>query len=309
PARLAGPGGRLRAAEVDPLRRERGGDPRAARPGPRALRPAGRRCLAHRPEHRPGAGRAGPAPPLRPGRARPAWRDPRLAVLVAILMGTYGSLTQTVIDAVQGNPDLAAFLAGGEEGIVKSMSAMFVLLLSMLVSGSVLQSLGSLRTEETSGRLELALSAPRGRVAWLLPHLGVVAVGTLVVAVVGSLALALTTAAALGDSEWVVTLLRAGANHLPVALLLGGLSVALFGWLPRLQPVVWAVFAIAAVVGYMGPGLDLPEALVEWSPFGLVGNVPAESLDVTGALVAGGLGLLLVALGLLGFVRRDVPHA
>ena len=262
------------------------------------------------------------APSTGPERAAPALlhpfglavRDRRggilgWAVLVAILMGTYGSLTQTVIDAVQGNPDLAAFLAGGEEGIVKSMSAMFVLLLSMLVSGSVLQSLGSLRTEETSGRLELALSAPRGRVAWLLPHLGVVAVGTLVVAVVGSLALALTTAAALGDSEWVGTLLRAGADHLPVALLLGGLSVALFGWLPRLQPVVWAVFAIAAVVGYMGPGLDLPEALVEWSPFGLVGNVPAESLDVTGALVAGGLGLLLVVLGLLGFVRRDVPHA
>ena len=261
-------------------------------------------------------------PSTGPGRATPALLHPfglavhdrrggilGWALLVAVLMGTYGALTQAVIDAVEGNPDLAAFLAGGQEGIVKSMSAMFVLLLSMLVSGHVLQSLGSLRTEETSGRLELQLGAPRGRVAWLLPHLVVVAVGTLVVALVGGLALALTTAAALGDSEWVGTLLRAGADHLPVALLFGGVSVALFGWLPRLQPAVWAVFAIAAVIGYMGPGLDLPDPLVEWSPFGLVGNVPAESLDVTGALVAAGLGLVLLALGLLGFARRDVPRA
>ncbi len=261
------------------------------------------------------------APSTGPGRATPALvhpfglavRDRRggilgWALLVAVLLGTYGALTQTVIDAVKGNPDLAAFLAAGEEGIVKSMSAMFVLLLSMFISGYVLQSLGSLRGEETSGRLELQLSAPRSRIAWLLPHLVVVAVGTLVVAAIGGLALALSTSAALDDASWVGTLLRATAAHLPVALLLGGLSVALFGWLPRLQPAVWAVFAVAAVIGYMGPGLDLPDALVEWSPFGLVGNVPAEDVDVTGALVAGIGGLVLVGLGLLGLTRRDLPH-
>lgn len=230
------------------------------------------------------------------------------ALLVAILLGTYGSLTQTVIDAFEGNPDLSAFLAGGEEGIIEPMAAMFVLLLSMLVAGYVLQSLGSLRKEEVSGRLELQLSAARGRVAWLAPHLLVVTLGTLLVGTVGALALALSTAGALGDSSWVGTLLGAGAAHLPVALLLAGVSVALFGWLPRAQPAVWALFAVAAVLAYMGPGLDLPDRLVEWSPFGLVGNVPAEDVDVTGSLVAALGGLLLLGLGVLGFVRRDIPH-
>lgn len=230
------------------------------------------------------------------------------ALLVAILMGTYGSLTQTVIDAFEGNPDLAAFLAGGDASIIEPMVAMFVLLLSMLVSGYVLQSLGSLRTEETSGRLELQLSEARGRVAWLAPHLGVVVLGTLVVGVVGTLALAASTAWALDDSSWIGTLLAAGAAHLPVALLFAGLSVALFGWLPRAQPAVWALFAAAAVLAYMGPGLDLPTWLVDWSPFALVGTVPANDVDVTGSLVAGVGGLVLLALGVLGFTRRDVPR-
>lgn len=230
------------------------------------------------------------------------------AVLVAVLMGTYGSLMQTVIDAITGNPDLEVWIGGDTSSIVEPMAAMFVLLLSMLVGGYVLQSLGSLRSEEISGRLELQLSEARSRTAWLAPHLLVVAGGTLVVGAAGAIALAVSTAAALGDSSWVPTLPTAAAQHLPVMLLLGGLSLALFGWVPRWQPAVWAVFAVAAVIGYMGPGLDLPAGLVEWAPFGLVGTVPAEAVDVTGSLAAGVGGLALALLGVVGFRRRDVPH-
>lgn len=230
------------------------------------------------------------------------------ALLVAVLMGTYGSLMQTVIDAITGNPDLEVWIGGDTSSIVEPIAAMFVLLLSMLVGGYVLQSLGSLRSEETSGRLELQLSEARSRTAWLAPHLLVVAGGTLVVGSAGAIALAVSTAAALGDSSWVPTLLTAAAQHLPVMLLLGGLSLALFGWAPRWQPAVWAVFAVAAVIGYMGPGLDLPSGLVEWAPFGLVGNVPAEAVDVTGSVVAGIGGLALAVLGVVGFRRRDIPH-
>lgn len=230
------------------------------------------------------------------------------AVLVAVLMGTYGSLMQTVIDAITGNPDLEVWIGGDTSSIVEPMAAMFVLLLSMLVGGYVLQSLGSLRSEEISGRLELQLSEARSRTAWLAPHLLVVAGGTLVVGAAGAIALAVSTAAALGDSSWVPTLLTAAAQHLPVMLLLGGLSLALFGWAPRWQPAVWAVFAVAAVIGYMGPGLDLPAGLVAWAPFGLVGTVPAEAVDVTGSVVAGVGGLALALLGVVGFRRRDVPH-
>ncbi|MGN7247351.1 ABC transporter permease [Janibacter anophelis] len=230
------------------------------------------------------------------------------AVITGVLMGTYGSLTQTVIDAFAGNPDLEVFLGGGEAGIIEPMVAMFVLLLSMLVAGYVLQSLGSLRKEELSGRLELQLSEARSRTTWLAPHLLVIAAGTLVLAAVGALALAISTASALDDSSWIGTILAAGAAHLPVALLFAGASLALFGWVPRAQVAVWGIFAATAVIGYMGPGLDLPQWLVEWAPFGLVGNVPAEDVDATGSLVAAGGGLALAALGVLGFARRDVPH-
>ena len=230
------------------------------------------------------------------------------AVIIAILMGTYGSLTQTVLDAFAGNPDLTRFLGGDGDQIVEAMAAMFVLMLSMLVTAYVVQSLGSLRKEELSGRLELQLSEARGRIAWLTPHLLVVALGAVVVGGVGALTLAVSTAASLQDGSWIATITGAAAAHLPVPLLLAGLSVALFGWWPRAQALTWAVFGVAAVTAYMGPGLDLPQVLIDWSPFGLVGSVPAADLDVTGALVAGLGGLALLAVGVVGFARRDIPH-
>lgn len=39
-----------------------------------------------------------------------------------------------------------------------------------------------------------------------------------------------------------------------------------------------------------------------------LGNIPAERVDVTGSLVAALGGLVLTVLGVVGFVRRDVPH-
>lgn len=230
------------------------------------------------------------------------------ALLGAALMGIYGSLSQTVLDAFESNPDLAEFIGSGEAEIIDPLAAMFVLMLSMLVAGYVLQALGSLRAEEVSGRLELQLSESRSRPAWLAPHVAVVAGGALTIAGVGALALALSTASVLSDSDWIAKIVTAAAIHLPVTLLFAGVSVALFGWLPRAQPAAWALFAVSAVLAYMGPGLDLPTWLVEWSPFGLVGNVPAEDVDVTGSIAAAVGGLVLLALGVVGFTRRDIPH-
>lgn len=230
------------------------------------------------------------------------------ALVTAVLMGTYGSLTQAALDAFAGNPALAEFLAAGESGIIEPLEAMFVLLLGMLVSAYALQSLGSLRVEELSGRLELQLSGARGRLAWLVPHLLVVLVGALLVGAAGAVALAASTAVSLDDASWFPRIVGASAAYLVVVLLFAGASVALFGWWPRAQPGVWVVFGVAAVLGYMGPGLDLPAVLIDGSPFGLIGQLPAEDVDLTGALIAGLGGLSLLGLGLLGFTRRDLPH-
>ncbi|WP_298890092.1 hypothetical protein [uncultured Serinicoccus sp.] len=269
---------------------------------------------------------------LRPPRARPrasaalqtplglAWHQQRTVVVgwalgAAALMAVFGSLAQEIVDAVLDNPSLGAFFAAGPEAegraadlVLPPMMSTFLVMLALLVSAYVLVGVGSWRREEERGRLEVELSAPRSRGGWLGPRLLVVTLGALAVGAVGALALGSSAAAALEDGTWVGEVLGAATAHLPAVLVFLGLGAALFGWLPRAVAAGWAAFALAAVLAYLGPGLDLPSWLLDATPFLAVGqDVVGEGPQPTALVVLSVLGLGLLAVGLVGFRRRDVP--
>jgi ABC-2 type transport system permease protein len=83
-------------------------------------------------------------------------------------------------------------------------------------------------------------------------------------------------------------------------------AVALFGVWPRGLLIPWLVFTYGALVGIFAPLLQPPEWMEWLSPIGLTSLVPAVELEVVPlvglTLVAAGL----MAVGLLGFARRDL---
>ena len=226
---------------------------------------------------------------------------------VVALMSMYGALMDVVVEAIVSNPALAGFLLESP-ALVDALVQMLVVFVGILGAGFVLQTLAGLRGEETSGRLELELSTGRSRWSWLALHTAVVAVGAVVVVAAGSTAFALTTAIALDDPGSVGRIVAAGAWQIPAVLVFAGLSVALFGVVPRMQVLAWALFVAAAVVTFMGPTLRLTEAQMRVSPFGAVGMAPVGPVDSTGVAVLLVLTVVLVAAGLVGFRRRDVPR-
>lgn len=223
---------------------------------------------------------------------------------VVALMSMYGALMDVVVEAIVSNPALAGFLLESPALV----DALVQMLVGILGAGFVLQTLAGLRGEETSGRLELELSTGRSRWSRLALHTAVVAVGAVVVVAAGSTAFALTTAIALDDPGSVGRIVAAGAWQIPAVLVFAGLSVALFGVVPRMQVLAWALFVAAAVVTFMGPTLRLTEAQMRVSPFGAVGMAPVGPVDSTGVAVLLVLTVVLVAAGLVGFRRRDVPR-
>ena len=124
----------------------------------------------------------------------------------------------------------------------------------------------------------------------------------------GSLALGWTTGAVLDEGGWVATIVGAGVTHLPVLIFFLGLAVALHGLWPKGRGLAWVVFGVAALVAYMGPGIDLPQRLIDASPFAAVGAVPATEAEVTAIVVLTVLGAALLVAGFVGFRRRDVPR-
>ncbi len=225
----------------------------------------------------------------------------------AVLMAVYGSLTNQVLEAIRSNPAMVDYVGGDLDRLLDGVLALFVLLLAMLSSAFVVQALAAIRHEEQTGRLESELSGQVDRRAWLGTHLAVVALGALAVHGLGALSLAGTTAAATGDGAQFGVLMRACAAYLPVLLFFAALTAALFGSAPRRLLLVWVVFGLSAFVSYMGPGLQLPTALIDSSPFSMVGSVPGQDLHITRIVVLSAISVALLVASLAGFRHRDVP--
>jgi ABC-2 type transport system permease protein len=221
--------------------------------------------------------------------------------------GTFGAFGPEIEEFVQNQPDMAEYItrAGGAT-ILDSYFSTVLILLAIGVSGFTVSSALRMRAEESSGRAEPVLATGLSRSRWALGGIVVTVVGTLLVVGAGALSTGLLYALAGGDLGEVPGLLWAGLAFAPATLVLGGLAVLLFGWLPRAAIATWAVLAICFVFAYLGVLLDVPQWLMNLSPFEHVPSAPVETITSGPLLTLTVVAVALGALGLVGFRRRDV---
>ena len=225
-----------------------------------------------------------------------------------VLAGMMGALAQQFVGAVAGNPAMAEAIgmsgAQPEDGFV----AVTQLYIGIIATGYAVQAVGSLRGEETAGRLEPRLSGTLSRMRWLAAHGLVIVTGLVVIVVVSSVVLAAATAWSMGTAVHLGRVVGAGLAYLPAELLVGGLALALFGLRPRAFPAGWAAFAFIAFIAFLGPGLKLAVWVLDLSPTTHVGNPPLGTVEALPLVV---LGVIAAALGVaaaVGFRRRGVPQ-
>jgi ABC-2 type transport system permease protein len=225
-----------------------------------------------------------------------------------ILAGSMGLLAQPFVDAILGNPAMAAALGVSGARPEDGMVALTQLYIAIIATGYVVGAVGSLRGEETAGRLEVRLSGTLSRARWLAAHGLVIVGGLVVIVVVSSLVLAAGTAWSMGTALNPGRILAAGAAYLPAELLMGGLAIALFGLLPEALPAAWAALAFVAVIAFLGPGLKLPRWVLDLAPTSHVGNPPLGSAETLPLVVLGAIAAILGFAALVGFRRRGVPR-
>jgi ABC-2 type transport system permease protein len=224
-----------------------------------------------------------------------------------VVAATFGALAQPLVDAIEGNPDIAqAMGAAGASGL-DAVLTMSVLLIALLGGGYVVQASAVARTEETTGRLEAALAGARSRWSWLGAQVLVVALGTVVVLGVGAASLALSAAWSTGEPT-VEPVVRAVSSYLPAVAVLGAVGVLSFGAAPRLQPLTWLLFAAAALIAYLGDALGLSDTVQNLSPFHWVGSPPQAPTDTTAVVWLSAATIAFVVGAFVGFRRRDVPR-
>jgi len=184
---------------------------------------------------------------------------------------------------------------------------MIGIIFGVAVALQVTWRMGAARGEEESGRVEAILARPVSRLRWLGGHALLSLLGAALLLAATGTALWLGVAASGSDEITWDDAMRSVLNTLPVVMLIGGLAVFTFGFLPRLTV---AIPVTVTVVGYIvtlvGPALSWPTWVLNVSPFTHLAWVPAAPWAATSGTVMTCIGLVLLGVGLLAFHRRDV---
>ena len=261
--------------------------------------------------------RAGPARASRwlTSPAGIAWRLHRgtmlgWAVGLTVMGAAIGGISNEVEELLQTSDELAALIGdmGAGDTLVDVYIAFALVILAYATAAFLLQALFRVRSEELAGRAEPLLATAVSRVRLLGVHVAWAVAGTvailLLIGVAGGVTSGLVTAEwGARSADWVL----AALVQLPAVLVLGGIAVAVMGWLPRLgAPIAWGALIGSLVIGQFGGLLELPQAVMNLSPFSHVPAVPAEVLDPVPLLVLLALAAALYAIGFLGWRHRDL---
>ncbi|CAM5571704.1 ABC transporter permease [Streptomyces tanashiensis] len=176
------------------------------------------------------------------------------------------------------------------------MVSLLGMLAALYAVGSVLRPYG----EESSGRAEPLLAGALGRLRWAAGHLVIAFGGSALILVLAGIGLALSYGHDLGP------ILGAALVQLPAVWTLAGLAVLLWGAAPKAANAAWGVAGLCLALGWVGPALGLPGAVLDLSPFGHLPKLPGPDMAWTPVLALTALAAALTAAGLAGLRRRDV---
>jgi polyether ionophore transport system permease protein len=229
------------------------------------------------------------------------------AVGLGVLSFFYGLVADQAEKIIQDNPDMADFFAQlGMSSVTDAFLSTAMLIMALFASGFTVASVLRLRSEELAGRADPILATPVARLRWAAGHLLVAFVGTALLAFVCGLAMGAAAALVLGDAGRVAELTAAGLVMAPATWVLAGATVLLYGWRPRWALAAWAFVAWAFVAAMFGTLLELPQWLLDLSPYQHVPALPAAPMAWLPLVVLTVIAVVATAAGLRALARRDM---
>jgi ABC-2 type transport system permease protein len=222
----------------------------------------------------------------------------------------YGLIARSAGSTITGSSvhEVLSRLGASGTGAETVLGVCF-LVLAVLVALAAAGQLTASRGEESSGRLDNLLTRPLSPTRWLGGRL---AVAVTVVVVGGLLA---------GISAWLgavsqhagigfATLLVAGVNIVPPAVVILGLGILVLGLAPRATAaVVYGYLAWSLLVVVVGGIGATSHWVLDTSVFHHMAASPAVPVDWTADGIMIAVAVVFLATGLLAFRRRDLSGA
>ncbi|GHJ40026.1 ABC transporter permease [Streptomyces sp. TS71-3] len=214
----------------------------------------------------------------------------------------FGGMTKGAADLVGDNEQAKEIFQrmGGQSGLTDAFLSAMLGMLGMVVALYGVSSVLRLHGEETGGRAEPILANAVSRVRWAAGHLVIAYGGSALVMLLGGAGLAL------GYGHRAPGILGAALVQLPAVWTLTGVALLLYAVSAKAAQAGWAVAGICLAIGWIGPALNLPQGVMDVSPFTHLPKLPGPAMQWPPVIALTVLAVALVAASLMALRRRDL---
>lgn len=235
-----------------------------------------------------------------------------LPVLIAWCLGagvtglSFGLIAKIATGAVPASLGDSLDRFGAQGSFVDQYFGVAFLLAATVVALIAAGQLGEASEEESTGRLVHLLTGPVRRVSWFGGRLGLAAAGIVVAGLLAGMG-AWAGAASQGVHLGFATLVGAGLNVVPTALLVLGIGAVVLSLAPRAAAAsVYAVVIGSLLIDLLASMVDSLGWTAKLSVFHYMALAPASSPDpgTLALTTVVGVGLCVLATAL--FARRDI---
>ncbi|MFX0577490.1 ABC transporter permease [Nocardia nepalensis] len=243
-----------------------------------------------------------------------AWRLQRGSLLAwSIGFLLYGSLMggaiNSVGDMLENSKQIRDVInrMGGTDVLQNSFITFALSMLAIAASAYSISAVLRLHEEESSQRAEATLAGSVSRARYALSHIGIALLGPAVLLFIAGAAVGVIYGISDGDLAGKLgDCLGAAAVQVPAVWVLTGITVAIYGLAPRYTPVAWGVLSTMIAIFVIGSLDGLPQWARDLVPFVHPPKLPGSSFEATPILWLLGIAVALLAVGIVGFRRRDL---
>lgn len=232
------------------------------------------------------------------------------AFAFVVLGLVFGQFSKSVPDLLAKDVGLAKFLAAGAltpEDVTGAFLSTVLGLIGIIASVSGVQTMLRMRSEEMQGRSEPVLAEPISRPRYFAANLAVAfATSGFALLIAGVLVAAIASNGTL-EVTFGKVLLQAVVT-IPAVWVVVALSAAVVGARPRVPMAAWAGVIMSFALTFLGPTFNLWDWILGISPFWHVPNVAQASPDWSGLWWLGLAIVVLTAVGVVGYRRRDIAR-
>jgi polyether ionophore transport system permease protein len=243
-----------------------------------------------------------------------AWRlhrGPLIGWTLAMLVigAVFGAIATGIGDLVGSSEQTRLMFErmGGAQGIVDAYIGALGGIYGLTAGVYAVQATLRMRAEESALLLEPLLATKVTRARWAASHLAFAIFGPAVLLAAVGLGTGLTYGLRINDvGTQVPHVLGATLAQLPAVLVMAALAALLFGLLPNLTAVSWALLTVFLLITLFGPILQVGQAVLDVSPFSHVPKLPAAAFNATPLVWLTGIAVVVFAGAFLSFRRRDI---